>query len=375
MTPRTSRLAALLLAATFACGAQAPPSAGEAGTLRGAGLEAGDPGDGATSAEDAPQLAAMQAASRHYYTRVAEMLAASGKPRELAFAATLLEAAGAVPQAEMVIAGDSPSQAVSRDPRAAQWRRLASARAGADVVANALLLQGDDAAEATYRQSIERWRRLEPDNLAPGLLGNAPADDWLPQAGSYRRFDWHYYELLRWMQATLAAHPLVAEERVMQDGNELPPDQAAAITAVGIQMATAMPNLTTLLSACKATELDSAPTRRGDCRQVGQVMADASDTRLGTAIGIALLRRTATTPAQREDALARQRRNDWQMWQWGRLASAGPDDGAGQFTRILLDPSVRSEQDAAARVLAEAGVPPEPPAGWRSPWPHDDAGG
>lgn len=348
MAPRLPCLI-VLLSAAFACSAQVPrPDA--------AGM----------SADEAAQLQAAQEASAAYYLRIAAELAATGKPRELAFAAILLPLADQPPQGA-IPGGDAPSQAVARDPRVAQWRKLASARAGSDVLANILLLQGDSrAADPTRGQALERWRRLEPDNLAPRLFAG-DAEAWLPQAGAYAQLDMHYYEQLRWIQAALAAHPPRAAERAMFGGADVAPEEAAAIAAAGIMAAAALPGLRTLSEACRDGELDATPTRRADCRHVGRVAADTADAGIGTSIGVALLQAAAATPAQQADARERRRSLDWRMIQWNRAATAQPDDGAAQFARLLRDPAVRSERDLIERVLAEAGIAPEPPVGWEMP--------
>src|SRR3546814_5401007 len=81
--------------------------------------------------------------------------------------------------------------------------------------------QGDSrATDATRGQALERWQRLEPDNLAPRLHAGS-AEDWLPQAGAYARLDMHYYEQLRWIQAVLAAPPPRASERAMFGGGDM----------------------------------------------------------------------------------------------------------------------------------------------------------
>src|SRR3546814_1331849 len=72
-----------------------------------------------------------------------------------------------------------------------------------------------------------------------------------------------------------------------------------------------------------------------------------------------LLQATAATPAQRAEAQALRRRQDWQMIQWNRAATAQPDNGAAQFVRLLRDPAVLRERDLFERVLAEAGIPLE----------------
>jgi len=348
MAPRLSRpILSVLLSVAFACGAQVPL-----------------PDDSQMSAAEVAQLQAAQDASAAYYARIAAELAATGQPRELAFAATL---AGPPPPENAVPGGDAPSQAIPQDPRVTQWRKLASARAGSDVLANILLLQGDPrVADATRDQALKRWQRLEPDNLAPRLFAG-DAEAWLPQAGAHARLDMHYYEQLRWIQAALAAHPPRAAERAMFGGADVAPDEAAAIAAAGIMAAVALPGLRTLGEACGDDALDATPTRRADCRHVGRVAADTADTSMGASIGIGLLEATAASVAQRVEAQVLRRRLDWQMIQWGRAATSQPDDGAAQFVRLLRDPAVHGERDLVERVLAEAGIPLKPPAGWEMP--------
>jgi hypothetical protein len=352
MTPRLSCpacLVAILLCAAFACGAQVPPD------------------DQALDAGEAAQLQAAPDAAGAYYARTAAELAASGKPRELAFAATLLQLADWSPP-EAPPGGDARSLPSPRDARVGQWRQLASARAGSDVLANALLMQADTRVDAAIRAAAaDRWQRLEPDNLAPLLVAGDQVDAWLPKAGAHARLDFHYYEQLRWMQAALAAHPPRADEQAMFGGNDVAPDAAAAVASAGILAAVAMPALQPLSAACRGEALEATPTRRADCRQVALTAVETSDTSLGTSVGIALLQATAATPEQQADARAQRRRHDWQMLEWGRIAGAEPDGGAGQFVRLLRDPAVRGEQDLIERVLAEAGVAPEPPAGWQPP--------
>ena len=351
MTPRPTCLTAVLLCAALACGAQVPA-----------------PADRAMDAEEAAQLQAMQDAAGIYYVRTATALAASGKSRELAFAATLLQLADWTPMANTPPGSDAPSQASPRDPRVGQWRQLASARAGSDVLANALLMQTDSRADAAIRaQAADRWQRLEPDNLAPLLMASGQVEAWLPKAGTYARMDQHYYEQLRWMQATLAAHPPRADEAEIFGGERMSPDAGAAVAAAAILAAVAMPALRPLMDACRGEALEAAPSRRAHCRQVAQVAAQTSDTSLGTGVGIALLQASAATPAEQADAQARRRRHDWRMLQWGRIAAGQPDQGAAQFVRLLRDPSVRGERDLIDRVLAEGGVAAEPPAGWSPP--------
>jgi len=334
------------------------------------------PDEEAMTPEEAAQTQMAQEAAATYFTRAATGLAAKGGARELAFAATLLPLATSPPPTQAgPEAGGGPSQPSPRDPRVDEWRGLASARAGKDVVANAMLMPADSfdgsGAAQARRQGIERWQRLEPDNLAPRLFENMPADAWLSGAAAYTRNDLHYYEQARWMQSALRAYtPSPAEGSALTGIQEAPVDAAAVVTALGILSAMPMPALQPLFEACRGDALASTPTRRSECRHVGQVMADASDTSLGTSVGIRLLDLTATTAEERAEAVARRRRFDWQMSQWGRLSSGEPIGGAEQFERLLRDPVIRNEQDLIERVLKEGGVALDPPAGWTSPWQH-----
>jgi hypothetical protein len=360
MKTRSTGLAALLLAAAFACGAQEPQ--GLAGETPAAGFDAVPP-DGEAAAEEAAQQA-----GQRYYRRVAGELAATGKPRELAFAATLLQLVDE-PEEAIVPAGDAPSRSSLRDPRVGQWRRLASARAGSDVLANALLMQGDGREDAaTLREAALRWGKLEPDNLAPVVFARTPVAEWLPRAGAFARFDAHYYEQARWMIAALRDHPMRPDESPVPGVGTIPED-VTAMAVAGILAAVAQPVQILQSKECLwPDQIDSVPGRRADCRQVARILVESSDTSLAEWVGLSLLRATASTPAEAGDAAARQRRKDWQMTEWGRLAREQDDMGAAQFASLLRDPAIDNEQALVARVLAGAGVPLDPPEGWRAPW-------
>ncbi len=62
---------------------------------------------------------------------------------------------------------------------------------------------------------------------------------------------------------------------------------------------------------------------------------------------------------------------------FGRSAIVKPDDRGSDAiangairpaTLLLHGPAIVREQDLVARVLADAGVPPDPPEGWLPPW-------
>lgn len=318
-----------------------------------------------------PDEAEMQAmrATEAYYARIAPQLAASGRPRELALAAVLLQIATTDWPEGVPPDGDAPSQPSPRDPRIDQWQQLASARAGKDVLANALLMQADTPGDARLRAgAADHWRKLEPDNFAPLAFLAGPADALLAAARGTSRFDLHLYDQVRWMRAALIAHPPTAAETAGQlNGEQVPLDEAATIAAMAIATAIAIPPLKPIFDACSNGALTATPTRRADCRHVADLMADHSDSQVGQFVGIGLLKNLATTAQQQADAAARRRSMDWRMQQWGKLSSEQPRGGSPQFTRLLGDPSIDSEQALVARLLTDAGIPLEPPPDWQPP--------
>lgn len=318
--------------------------------------------------QDAAEMQAARSATQGYYSRIAAELAASGQPRELILAAMLLQFATMDPPEDVPTNGRTPSQPRPHDPRIDRWRQLASSRAGKDVLANALLMQADSPTDTPLRRAAAgRWRTLEPDNLAPLYFLAGPVDTLLADARTTTRFDLHQYDQVRWMRAALMAHPPTAgENAALLNGEQVPLDEASTIAAMAIVTAVAIPSLKPVYDACREDALAATPTRRADCGYVAELMAAHSDSNLGQAIGIGLLKRLATTPQQQTDALARQRRMDWQMQQWGRLSLEQVRDGAPQFTRLLDDPKLGTEQDLAERMLTDAGIPLDPPPGWQS---------
>jgi len=306
---------------------------------------------------------ASQAAWRSWTQRSAAALAASGQPRELAFAAVLRGLADANPELPDT---DAPSRPSAVDAQATAWRRDAAARAGDDVLANALLAHGAD--EATRLRAAQRWLGNDPQNLAPLLVRGGGTDALLADARVATRFDLGMLEQVRWMQAALLRTPPTPTERAaFAEAGEFVPAEHAAITAMGLWAAVAIPGLEPLMQGCDADRLRADAARARDCRHIAGIMADTSDTQLGEMLGLALLERLATTQAERIQVQARRRTFDWRMFEWGRANAALPRDGAGQFVRFLADPSIRTEADLITRALQEAGRPLEPPAGWQPP--------
>ncbi|KPN17029.1 hypothetical protein AO715_02785 [Xanthomonas sp. Mitacek01] len=295
--------------------------------------------------------------------RSAAALAASGQPRELAFAAVLRNLASAAPvDAE----NDTPSTPAAPDPQTAAWRRDAAARAGNDVLANTLLAYGSD--EATRLRAAQRWLGPDPQNLAPLLMRGGNADVLLSDARTATRFDLGMLEQVRWMKAALLRTlPTASERAAFADAGDFVAEEHAAIQAMGLWAAVAIPGLQPLMEGCDVDALRTSTSRAQDCRHVARLMAEHSDTQLGTMIGLALSERTAQGAAERAEVQARRRTLDWRNLEWGRASMDLPRDGAPQLVRLLADPSIRTEADLVSRALQEAGVPLEPPAGWQPP--------
>lgn len=294
------------------------------------------------------QAVAAERVARNYHQRIAVILAQGGQPRDLALAATLRELADA--------GQDAPD-----DATAMAWRARAAENADNDVLTNALLMTGAGRA-GDARLAAHRWSAQEPDNIAPLLFGGDGVDELLDNADRFRRFDLHMYDQVRWIQSALLRNPPSdAERRVLMEGDSVPLEEYAAASAMGLWGAVAMPSLELLAQACEQ------PARRTACAQVARVMAQESDGNLGSMLGIDLLQRVAATASERIEADALRRRMDWQMIEWGRVAAGQPRGGLPQFVRLLQDPQVRTEHDLVERILGEAGVPLDPPAGWQAP--------
>lgn len=316
----------------------------------------------------AAQMQAQAEAHRLHAQRVAQALAATGHARELALAALLRRSTSVATEGGVPPPGDAPSRRTAGDAQADAWLRAAAAKAGSDVLANQLVAAAAEDGPLR-REAAQRWQAAEPGNLVPLLSMDLPADALLADARRAEDADVHLYAGVRWTRAALARHPpTVAEQRVLAGGEQaFLVDEAATLFATALWNASAMPTYHALAQACRGTALRASPARAADCRHVATVLADRSDNLLGARVGLSMLAEVADRGPERAGVEARQRRMDWQMQQWGRLASQQPRDGAAQFMQLLEDPAVRTERDLLERVLRAGGVSPEPPPGWRPP--------
>ncbi|MEN1943090.1 hypothetical protein WCE55_04400 [Luteimonas sp. MJ293] len=303
------------------------------------------------------QAIAAERVWRNYQQRTAVLLAASGQPRDLALAAVLHD-----------VANMDPEGGIAENATTTGWRQAAAQQAGADVIANSMLMMGAEAGGALREQAARRWAQAEPDNIAPLLLLDGGAEMALARARDLRRFDLHMYDQVRWIQSALLRHPPSAAERSVLMGQKGTVEELAADSAMALWAAVALPSLQPLTFACSdGTALRSMPARAADCAQIARVLVGFSDSGLGRMMGIGMLERMAGNASERAEVQALLLRMNWQMSEWGRIASSQERDGLPQFVRLLADPQVRTEQDLIERVLAEAGVPLDPPAGWQPP--------
>jgi hypothetical protein len=322
--------------------------------------------DGGADDAQSAWLEQQAAATQAYRARIAAAMAASGDVREQALAELLRQPATAQVSSP---AGDAPSRPVPRDAAADARLRAVAARAGGDRLANQLLIAAaGDPASPVRIEAARRWQVADPGNLAALLHTGAPVDALLAEARRATHASTRMYEAVRWIADAFLRHPLTAAERAaLSGGDAYHEEEAAAVSAMALWATSMAPALDGLLAACRGTALRAAPTRSADCRHVADLLADRSDSVLERMIGLSLLRELATGSAERAAIDGQRRDMDWQMLQWGRVARQQPRDGAAQFVRLLRDDSIQSELQLVQRVLQEAGVPLEPPAGWTPP--------
>lgn len=322
------------------------------------GAQAQDPAD------NDPVALAQASAYQAYAGRLPQALAQAGGARELALAALLRQLQA---QAGTATTGSAP-RPTPADAQVQAWQRDAAARAGQDPVALQLLAAsavGSD--EALRLEAARRWQAADPGNLYPLLAAGLDAEALLAAAADATRADSRMYEGVRWVMSAYRQHPPgEREQAALAAGGDGDLDEAAAMAAVGL-WAAARPGLAPLFEACDARTLRAVPARRDACLGIARLLADGSDNVADEAAGLSMLQALATGAEERAELAARQRALDWRMLQWGRVARQQPRDGAAQFVRLLGDADITTEQQLVARVLAEAGVPAEPPAGWTPP--------
>ncbi|MBJ7575385.1 hypothetical protein [Luteimonas sp. MC1828] len=292
-----------------------------------------------------------------YLRRVAKAVGRSDGARDLALAA-LLEA-----QARPHDAADESGL----DPE--RWHAEAAAKGAGDLITQQLLLAaamvGDD--QALGNAAARRWQALSPGNLAPLMHLGLDMDALLDAATRASRNAPEPYPLQRWAAGVMRRHaPTAAEWAAFGEGAKPSADVNAAVWSSSLSVL--LPDYQPVLRAC-AGRAPGAAARADACRHIAGLLLAGPQTVLDERIGLSLARALAASPAEIATLDARRRGVDWRLEQMAELAKQddGPG-GAAAFARLLADTSVTSEDTMARRMLAEAGVPAEPPASWQAPW-------
>ena len=339
----------------------------------------------AAAQAQAERMAAMAPVALAYRRRFIEGLAAEGTPRSLAMAAVLgsetLFDLQAMPELDALW---------QPDPRVREWRDAALAASAASGRDDPLVLRLAYAAsggeEAVQRAVLARWRQVEPANLQPILAevdldrdtASPRPDDTAPLAptllaAAFRAegYDDAYVDLQRLALQALRRHPPSAGEletfRTHPDGFDLD----AAGLGLGIELWSAGPigGFAPLIRSCDREPMQTLPGRRDDCRAIGRRMYDHGNSLIAQLVGVALLRKAATTDEERAQARALRDRYDWLLEQMAKADISEGDKApvwlAAQVARLLQDERV-TEAQLIETGLQALGLPTEPPPGWTS---------
>ena len=303
-----------------------------------------------------------------YWQRVASVLQDSDVVRERALAAQLFAFEGKPRRAaEQGRQPDSPREALAR-------QLIADVDRSDDAVALAVAAQAGAALadKALVVASMQRWRSLEQDNLAPLLFSSMPVDELLVAARAATRYQSHGYDQVRLMSDAFQRVPISREETGADAWKEYPSAELrAGVAAFAIWAAQAFPSLRLLTEACRDEALEATPTRRADCLHVARTLANHSDNLLMAGIGIGMLKRAANTSEDIALANTLARNHAWQQHKYHELLSSqrGTAQEAKGMLRLLRTPAIDSEIQLLEAALREQGISLLPPQDWVEPNP------
>ncbi len=301
-----------------------------------------------------------------YWQRVASVLQDSDVVRERALAAQLFAFEGKPRRAaEQGRQPDSPREALAR-------QLIADVDRSDDAVALAVAAQAGAALadKALVVASMQRWRSLEQDNLAPLLFSSMPVDELLVAARAATRYQSHGYDQVRLMSDAFQRVPISREETGADAWKEYPSAELrAGVAAFAIWAAQAFPSLRLLTEACRDEALQATPTRRADCLHVARTLASHSDNQLMAGMGIGMLKRAANTPEDIALADTLARNHAWQQHKYHELLSSqrGTAQEAEGMLRLLRTPGIDSEIQLLEAALREQGISLLPPQDWNPP--------
>ena len=301
-----------------------------------------------------------------YWQRVASVLQDSDVVRERALAAQLFAFEGKPRRAaEQGRQPDSPREALAR-------QLIADVDRSDDAVALAVAAQAGAALadKALVVASMQRWRSLEQDNLAPLLFSSMPVDELLVAARAATRYQSHGYDQVRLMSDAFQRVPISREETGADAWKEYPSAELrAGVAAFAIWAAQAFPSLRLLTEACRDEALQATPTRRADCLHVARTLANHSDNLLMAGMGIGMLKRAANTSEDIALANTLARNHAWQQHKYHELLSSqrGTAQEAEGMLRLLRTPGIDSEIQLLEAALREQGISLLPPQDWNPP--------
>ena len=301
-----------------------------------------------------------------YWQRVASVLQDSDVVRERALAAQLFAFEGKPRRAaEQGRQPDSPREALAR-------QLIADVDRSDDAVALAVAAQAGAALadKALVVASMQRWRSLEQDNLAPLLFSSMPVDELLVAARAATRYQSHGYDQVRLMSDAFQRVPISREETGADAWKEYPSAELrAGVAAFAIWAAQAFPSLRLLTEACRDEALEATPTRRADCLHVARTLASHSDNQLMAGMGIGMLKRAANTPEDIALADTLARNHAWQQRKYHEVLSSqrGTAQEAEGMLRLLRTPGIDSEIQLLEAALREQGISLLPPQDWNPP--------
>lgn len=316
--------------------------------------------------------------------RVAETLAASEMPRERWIGGLLL--------ASEAMGGDDPAQASAREARAYQLLESSLIEGGDDAT---LLFwavldpplrdrSNGDAMARERMRLIERLQALEPDNAVVWLATMPPpeAPNALPEAlaalrkaASAPRFDTHFAASMQMLLAAIEKVPPPdnwPDTRGIPGWDGIAGEDLATIMAVGIAAGLSMPYLLQVSRWCRVDAHDTL--WRDDCRKLGKHMAEDSDSIVPVSLGLALLGRLYAESGP-EGRLVRERRRQLAWWMEQGLQQVGPGRAVSyRAWRKAWAAEGADELSVARALLAEQGLPPDPPAGFVPGWERAQPG-
>jgi hypothetical protein len=312
---------------------------------------------------EAMRLSERARISREYHGWLADRLAEDGGARNLAIAVQLraMSLSGALYEL------DDTLPALEGDARIASWIERAMREGRDDALVHMLLNRRFSSSDAPRLAALRaQWMRIAPDNLVPAMFdaeARANAADTLPAlARDASRFDVYWAEQLRTVVDAFLRHPPgPAHAAVLLE------EDTSTVRSYAATMALYMvefPRFVDAINACRGDALTRSPERRGDCLQLGSLLADRSDTLIAHVMGLAILVRAADDEAGRAAAEDRRRLTGWQMHKWQVLSAETPAEIADAVTARAL-PSATSELDLMRAALTHHGIDLAPPPCWK----------